>query len=218
MIRGEVYRRRDRNGKERLHLVIHVNYGYCSYVILNENVRPDNIAVKLNGRTYGVCPYKLLSMHCNEFAEFVGTLDADGVYSVLTAISEALDLPSAYARELTELRLYKELYLQLVDKVAVASMPMIPVIGAAVDEPKKPEPKKRIPADEYAKQAYIQVKCKKIGITMNALARLCDRSPSCMSDWVNCKSPAKWHLLERVWPGLEAEADKWFEKEGKSNA
>lgn len=70
-----------------------------------------------------------------------------------------------------------------------------------------------------ALQEYIKVKCKSVGMTFSTLDRLIGHETNCgatgaVSHWARGDSEAHWDELERIFPGLKAEAEAWLrEKE-----
>lgn len=64
--------------------------------------------------------------------------------------------------------------------------------------------------EKYARQqAYIGVKLKSIGMKQVTLDRLIGRSDGCVAHWVGGDSKAHWAVLERIFPGIEKEAEEW---------
>ena len=59
------------------------------------------------------------------------------------------------------------------------------------------------------KQSYIAVKLKSVGMKQVTLDRLVGRSDGCVAHWVKGDSKAHWAVLERLFPGIEKEAEEW---------
>jgi hypothetical protein len=76
---------------------------------------------------------------------------------------------------------------------------------------------------KYAKvQKYIAVKCKEVGMSLSTLDRLTGHvtksgPTGAISHWAKGDSKANWFELERIFPGLKAEAEAWAENQEKTD-
>jgi len=72
-----------------------------------------------------------------------------------------------------------------------------------------------------AVQGYIAVKCKAVGMTLSTLDKLTGHvnaqgvSTGAISHWARGDSPANWAELERIFPGIQAEAVEWAKNQAK---
>jgi hypothetical protein len=65
------------------------------------------------------------------------------------------------------------------------------------------------------KQAYIDVRRNKLKMTYVTVGLICGYSAHAIGNWAKGNAPADWEALEKAFPGIEKEADKWASEQKK---
>lgn len=175
------------------------------------------------GFSRGVTPEALAEFRTRA-AEGIGFLstEGDGLTQQLKASQASV---ASMADKIKELTIYKTIYEQFLKACADAMQPRPAEEPKPHTEPEKtPEPEVPKPLTKVErnrlivqenqkkyglKQSYIAVKLKSVGMKQVTLDRLIGRSDGCVSHWVRGDSKAHWAVLERIFPGIEQEAEEW---------
>lgn len=175
------------------------------------------------GFSRGVTPEALAEFRTRA-AEGIGFLstEGDGLTQQLKASQASV---ASMADKIKELTIYKTIYEQFLKACADAMQPRPaeePKPHTEPEETPQPEAPKTLTKvertrlrvaenrEKYARQqAYIGVKLKSIGMKQVTLDRLIGRSDGCVAHWVGGDSKAHWAVLERIFPGIEKEAEEW---------
>lgn len=180
------------------------------------------------GFSRGVTPEALAEFRTRA-AEGIGFLstEGDGLTQQLKASQASV---ASMADKIKELTIYKTIYEQFLKACADAMQskpaeePKPHTEPEKTPEPEVPEPEVPKPLTKVErnrlivqenqkkyglKQSYIAVKLKSVGMKQVTLDRLIGRSDGCVSHWVRGDSKAHWAVLERIFPGIEKEAEEW---------
>lgn len=125
-------------------------------------------------------------------------------------------------KELTAQRdAYKDAMDRLIDKLPGHRLPQPEPEKAPEAETQTPLSKverNRLIVQENRKkyglrQSYIGVKLKSVGMNQVTLDRLIGRSDGCVAHWIRGDSKAHWASIERIFPGIEKEAEEWAKEQ-----
>lgn len=181
------------------------------------------------GMSRGISAEKLAEMRLKA-AEGIGFMDAGGD-GLLQQLKSSQASVASMGEKIKELTIYKTLYEQFLKSVCLAmqgqsKQEIAPEQDSAkTHEPVKAEDKPLTQLErnrmKYAQtQSYIAVKCKRVGMSLSTLDRLTGHikadgkgGTGAASHWAKGDSPAHWEELERIFPGLKAEAEAWAEKQ-----
>ena len=178
------------------------------------------------GFSRGVTPEALAEFRTRA-AEGIGFLstEGDGLTQQLKASQASV---SSMSEKIKELTIYKTIYEQFLKACADAMLSKPAEELKAVEPEKTPQPeapktltkveRNRLIVQENRKkygpkQSYIGVKLKTTGISLSACDRLIGRSNGCVGHWVRGDSKAHWAVLERIFPGIEKEAEEWAKEQ-----
>lgn len=175
------------------------------------------------GQTRAISPEKLTEIRLLA-AKGIG-VEPNDPSGLKERLKSALESVESMRKKIGELNIYKTIYEQFLKACADAMQ------GKPVDAPKPhtepektPEPEVPKPLTKVErnrlivqenqkkyglKQSYIAVKLKSVGMKQVTLDRLIGRSDGCVSHWVRGDSKAHWAVLERIFPGIEKEAEEW---------
>lgn len=150
-------------------------------------------------------------------------------------LKNALASVDTMRKKIEELRIYKVIYEQFL-KACADAMQGKPVetvkkTDSVKEEvaapPEEPKPMTRAEKHRIAvaanrekygpKQSYISEKLKSVRMTKTTLDRLIGKSDGCVSHWVRGDAKANWEDLERIFPGIEKEAETWANKQKGKN-
>lgn len=179
------------------------------------------------GMSRGISAEKLAEMRLKA-AEGIGFMDAGGD-GLLQQLKSSQASVSSMGEKIKELTIYKTLYEQFLKAVADAMQKGVQpprqadVVKAAEEAPKE-APVKPLTQLERNRlkylpvQRYIAVKCNEVGMSLSTLDRLTGHvtkagPTGACSHWSRGDSEANWFQLERIFPGLKAEAEAWAEKQ-----
>lgn len=174
------------------------------------------------GFSRGVTPEALAEFRTRA-AEGIGFLstEGDGLTQQLKASQASV---ASMSEKIKELTIYKTIYEQFLKACADAMQRKPAEELKAVEPEKTPQPeapktltkveRNRLIVQENQnkyglKQSYIAVKLKSVGMKQVTLDRLIGRSDGCVAHWVRGDSKAHWISIERIFPGIEKEAEEW---------
>lgn len=181
------------------------------------------------GLSRGVSVDKLAEMRLKA-AEGIGFMDAGGD-GLLQQLKSSQASVASMGEKIKELTIYKTLYEQFLKSVCLAmqgqaKQDTTPAHGAgkAAEEAPKGAPPRPLTQLERNRmkylpvQRYIAVKCNEVGMSLATLDRLTGHVTKAgptgvVSHWAKGDSEANWFQLERIFPGLKAEAEAWAEKQ-----
>ena len=176
------------------------------------------------GFSRGVTPEALAEFRTRA-AEGIGFLspDGDGLTQQLKASQASV---ASMADKIKELTIYKTIYEQFLKACADAMQrkPAEEPIAVDPEQPKEPD-KPQLPkvgSPEYRemkkrenmarllpKQAYIGIKIDRYKMSYAMAGRLLDVAGNTVTAWANGVYRADWKKLERIFPGIEKEAEEW---------
>ena len=235
---AEIWVLEDGSGVKRDCLVLNSTPdGYTiGWLLHTYNKGTENLLVKtVRGERY-IDPRKLTYWHTATFQTLVAQLKSNDYIKIKTKASQLLGMGvqskeleertalaeaniASMGKKILELTIERDAYKSICEKaVSAAAQPPAPEPDApkeAVDRKALREAKKQANIERYArKQSYIAVKLKSLHMTQTTLGLMIGISGNTISGWIKGVAPAKWHLLERVFPGIEQEAEAWLKKEG----
>lgn len=241
---GELWIYEDSSKIEREVLVLRATAdGYVSYLVCHPN-KKGACNVDFMGRTGTVYvdPRKIVFTHTANLEEKIRAIPDSKMDKVRSIIRQHLLLPAAeetddlkarlsaaersvigMSERIKELTAQRDAYKDTVDRL-IDKLP-----GQTAPEPEVPEPLSKIERNRLIvqenqkkyglKQSYIAVKLKSVGMKQVTLDRLIGRSDGCVAHWVRVDSKVHWAVLERIFPGIEKEAEEWAknQEEEKKN-
>ena len=236
---GELWIYEDSSKIEREVLVLRATAdGYVSYLVCHPN-KKGACNVDFMGRTGTVYvdPRKIVFTHTANLEEKIRAIPDSKMDKVRSIIRQHLLLPAAeetddlkarlsaaersvigMSERIKELTAQRDAYKDTVDRL-IDKLPGQTAPEPEVPEPEVPKPLTKVERNRLIvqenqkkyglKQSYIAVKLKSVGMKQVTLDRLIGRSDGCVSHWVRGDSKAHWAVLERIFPGIEKEAEEW---------
>lgn len=196
----------------------------------------DNILLKIEQKVgtkdMYIDPRKITYWHTPNMVAKMSTIDTATLNKVKKACVDllfpfmpVLEQDDELSKKVMELTIERDVYRDIVKNL---------MGGEAHDEtetrpPQKVEEKTKSKARTKAqiaednkkkylpKQAYIGVKLKAMKMSQTTLALMVGVTNTTISAWNAGIQPARWSKLDRVFPGIEAEANEWVKEQVKQN-
>lgn len=237
---SEIWVLKDNSGVKRDCLVLNSTPdGYTMGWLLHSYSKgTENVLVKMvRGERY-VDPRKLTYWHTSGFQTMVSQLKADEYIKIKSKAATLLGLGvqskeletrcataesnvASMGKKIAELMIERDLYKGLCEKALVGK----PVEKAQPEEKQdesstekkltKCERNKITQAQNrikfLPKQAYIEVKRKTLKMSFVTIGLIIGYSAHAVGNWAKGNAPADWESLEKLFPGIEKEAEKWAE-------
>ena len=204
----------------------------------------DNILVKMvRGERY-VDPRKLSYWHTATFQTMVAQIKVDDYIRIKSKAATLLGLGvqskeletrcataeanvSSMGKKIAELTIERDLYKGLCEK-ALTDKPLITTATEQGEKQGEDPAEKKLARYErikitrtknrekyLPKQAYIEVKRKTLKMSFVTIGLIIGYSAHAVGDWAKGNAPADWEALEKLFPGIEVEADKWAKAQKK---